>query len=401
MCETGVPEDGPVYVHLDCDGLDPSVMPVQFPVPGGLARTRCATCSPALADAGRLVGLEVTAFEYPEHLDVVLGILEPVAGERECCDHLRVRFANIANPDRLGPGSLAVKDLFDTAGVRTTYGSPIFARPRARRRRPRRSRRLEAAGYTIVGKANLHEFAWGITSENDHFGWCRTRSRPAAWPAGRAAAAEPRWPRGWSTYALGTDSGGSIRIPAACCGVVGFKPTCGARAARRLLPAGAELRPRRPDGARRRRLRADDGGAGAGLRAVDVVAGRPAGRRRLDRARRPARARARRGGRRGVLERRSSSRWPDGVYTGFSREIVEVHADLFRDHGPLRPGIATRWDRARRQRRARSQAARRRRELYRERIAALEARPARHADGPDGRAAGRASATSRCASGCS
>jgi arginase family enzyme len=76
---TGVPEDGPVYVHFDCDGLDPSVMPVQFPVPGGLAADEVRDVLATLRDHGRLVGLEVTAFEHPEHLDVVVGILEPVA----------------------------------------------------------------------------------------------------------------------------------------------------------------------------------------------------------------------------------------------------------------------------------------------------------------------------------
>jgi arginase len=75
---TGVPEDGPVYVHLDVDGLDPSVMPVQFPVPGGLQPSEVRDVLAGLVRDGRLVGLEVTAFENPEHLDVVLGILEPV-----------------------------------------------------------------------------------------------------------------------------------------------------------------------------------------------------------------------------------------------------------------------------------------------------------------------------------
>ena len=65
-------------MHLDVDGLDPSVMPVQFPVPGGLQADEVRDVLAALVDEGRLVGLEVTAFEHPEHLDVVLGILEPV-----------------------------------------------------------------------------------------------------------------------------------------------------------------------------------------------------------------------------------------------------------------------------------------------------------------------------------
>ena len=74
----GVPADGPVYVHLDLDGLDPSVMPVQFPVPGGLQATEVRDVLARLVDEGRLVGLEVTAFEHPEELDLVLEMLEPV-----------------------------------------------------------------------------------------------------------------------------------------------------------------------------------------------------------------------------------------------------------------------------------------------------------------------------------
>jgi arginase family enzyme len=74
----GVPTDGPVYVHLDVDGLDPSVMPVQFPVPGGLEVDDVRSVLESLVADGRLVGLEVTAFEHPEHLSVVLEILEPV-----------------------------------------------------------------------------------------------------------------------------------------------------------------------------------------------------------------------------------------------------------------------------------------------------------------------------------
>jgi arginase len=75
---SGVPEEGPVYVHLDVDGLDPSVMPVQFPVPGGLQADEVRSVLTGLVADGRLVGLEVTAFEHPEHLDLVLEILEPV-----------------------------------------------------------------------------------------------------------------------------------------------------------------------------------------------------------------------------------------------------------------------------------------------------------------------------------
>jgi arginase len=77
---SGVPDEGLVYVHLDLDGLDPSAMPVQFPVPGGLSADEVRDALAALVRDNRLVGLEVTAFEHPEHLELVLEILEPVTG---------------------------------------------------------------------------------------------------------------------------------------------------------------------------------------------------------------------------------------------------------------------------------------------------------------------------------
>jgi aspartyl-tRNA(Asn)/glutamyl-tRNA(Gln) amidotransferase subunit A len=121
---------------------------------------------------------------------------------------------------------LAVKDLFDTAGVRTTYGSAIFA-DHVPEVTAEAVTRLEAAGYTSVGKANLHEFAWGITSDNPHYGRVPNplaADRIAGGSSGGSAAALAA---GLADAALGTDSGGSIRIPAAFCGVTGFKPSFG------------------------------------------------------------------------------------------------------------------------------------------------------------------------------
>jgi aspartyl-tRNA(Asn)/glutamyl-tRNA(Gln) amidotransferase subunit A len=125
-----------------------------------------------------------------------------------------------------GGPRLAVKDLFDTAGVRTTYGSRIFAGhvPAASAEAVLRA---EAAGYVVTGKANLHEFAYGISSENEHHGRIPNpldATRSAGGSSGGSAAAVAA---GLADAALGTDSGGSIRIPAACCGVTGFKPTFG------------------------------------------------------------------------------------------------------------------------------------------------------------------------------
>jgi arginase len=72
---TGVPDEGPVYVHFDCDGLDPEVMPVQFPVPGGLGLEEVGDVLAALAAEGRLVGLEVTALEDPRQAATVAELL--------------------------------------------------------------------------------------------------------------------------------------------------------------------------------------------------------------------------------------------------------------------------------------------------------------------------------------
>jgi arginase len=73
--QTGVPDAGPVYVHLDCDGIDPEVMPVQFPVPGGLSLDEVRDTLARLAADGRLVGIEVTALEDPSMAETVAGLL--------------------------------------------------------------------------------------------------------------------------------------------------------------------------------------------------------------------------------------------------------------------------------------------------------------------------------------
>jgi aspartyl-tRNA(Asn)/glutamyl-tRNA(Gln) amidotransferase subunit A len=139
--------------------------------------------------------------------------------------------AFLAVPEEAPAGiPLAVKDLVDTAGLVTTYGSAIF-----RGHVPERSASsvvtLEQAGYGVVGKTNLHEFAYGITSDNPHFGAVVNPLDPARIPGGSSGGNAAALAAGLCKVALGTDSAGSIRLPAACCGIVGFKPTWG------LVPA--------------------------------------------------------------------------------------------------------------------------------------------------------------------
>jgi aspartyl-tRNA(Asn)/glutamyl-tRNA(Gln) amidotransferase subunit A len=121
---------------------------------------------------------------------------------------------------------LAVKDLFDTAGLVTTYGSVIFV-DHVPADTAEAVRRLEAAGYANVGKTNLHEFAYGTTSENPHFGTVPNPLAPDRVAGGSSGGSAAAVAAGLADVALGTDSGGSIRIPAACCGVAGFKPSYG------------------------------------------------------------------------------------------------------------------------------------------------------------------------------
>jgi aspartyl-tRNA(Asn)/glutamyl-tRNA(Gln) amidotransferase subunit A len=133
----------------------------------------------------------------------------------------------LALPDESPAGvPLAVKDLFDTAGLVTTYGSPLFAAHVPAATAPAVTA-LEAAGYGVVGKTNLHEFAYGTTSENPHFGIVPNPSAPGRVAGGSSGGNAAALALRAADVALGTDSGGSIRIPAACCGVVGFKPTYG------------------------------------------------------------------------------------------------------------------------------------------------------------------------------
>jgi aspartyl-tRNA(Asn)/glutamyl-tRNA(Gln) amidotransferase subunit A len=121
---------------------------------------------------------------------------------------------------------LIVKDLFHTAGVRTTYGSRIYA-DHVPDDTADAVAILERAGAVVIAKANLHEFAWGTTSQNPYFGFVGNPIHnghvAGGSSGGNAAALAARV----GLLGLGTDTAGSIRIPSACCDTVGFKPAHG------------------------------------------------------------------------------------------------------------------------------------------------------------------------------
>jgi Asp-tRNA(Asn)/Glu-tRNA(Gln) amidotransferase A subunit family amidase len=132
-------------------------------------------------------------------------------------------------PAREGPLSgrrLAVKDVIDTAGVRTTYGSSIYA-DHVPVRTATAVERLVAAGAQLVAKANLHEFAWGVTSQNPWYGTVRNPAEPGRTAGGSSGGNAAAIAAGLCDVGLGTDTGCSIRLPAACCGIVGLKPSWG------------------------------------------------------------------------------------------------------------------------------------------------------------------------------
>jgi aspartyl-tRNA(Asn)/glutamyl-tRNA(Gln) amidotransferase subunit A len=222
--------------------------------------------------------------------------------------------------------------LFDTAGLVTTYGSILFA-DHVPAQTAEAVRRLEAAGYANVGKTNLHEFAFGTTSENEHFGAVPNPRYPGRIAGGSSGGSAAALAAELADAALGSDSGGSIRIPAACCGIVGFKPTWGlvpVEGCFPLAPSFDHAGPMARDvatcermlevlapGFEPRRVELDEVEVGvAWTEGAD-----PLVRERVEEA-----------AARFPRRRRLELPLPEGVYPTFSREVADVHRELFAEH---------------------------------------------------------------------
>jgi aspartyl-tRNA(Asn)/glutamyl-tRNA(Gln) amidotransferase subunit A len=135
---------------------------------------------------------------------------------------------------------IALKDLFDTAGVRTTAGAKIFA-DRVPSVDAEVVRRLRGAGAVFVGKTNLHELAFGGTNQNPHYGSTRNPWDLSRIPGGSSGGSAVALATASCWGALGSDTGGSIRIPASLCGIVGLKPTYGRVSLRGVVPLSWNL----------------------------------------------------------------------------------------------------------------------------------------------------------------
>jgi aspartyl-tRNA(Asn)/glutamyl-tRNA(Gln) amidotransferase subunit A len=135
---------------------------------------------------------------------------------------------------------VGLKDLIDTAGIRTTAASALF-KDRVPAEDAEVVKRLKAAGAVLLGKQNLHEFAYGGSSLVSYFGDVRNTWNPEHISGGSSGGSATAVAAGMCYGAIGTDTAGSIREPAALCGVVGLKPTYGAVSTRGVIPLSQSL----------------------------------------------------------------------------------------------------------------------------------------------------------------
>lgn len=135
---------------------------------------------------------------------------------------------------------ISLKDLIDMQGVPTTAASRLRAEHVARRDAPVTTR-LRDAGAVLVGKTNLHEFAFGTTTEDSGWGPARNPIDPSRSPGGSSGGSAIAVRTGMSFASIGTDTGGSIRIPAAACGIVGLKPAWNEISAEGVVPLSRQL----------------------------------------------------------------------------------------------------------------------------------------------------------------
>jgi amidase len=170
-------------------------------------------------------------------VDPPVNALPTLCAERARAAAERLPVANADDPGWLAGLPIAIKDTADVAGVRTTYGSPIYA-DHVPRRSSATVAMLEARGALVLAKSNTPEFAAGANTFNEVFGKTRNPWRTTQTAGGSSGGAAAALATGQVWLAHGSDLGGSLRIPASFCGVVGLRPSPGrvAHSGDRTLP---------------------------------------------------------------------------------------------------------------------------------------------------------------------
>lgn len=177
-----------------------------------------------------------------ERLNPVLNAFITVTAE-SALEEAKTAEAEIVRGEWRGPLHgipLAVKDLAETAGVRTTAASAVLEHF-VPSEDAEVVRRLRKAGAILLGKLNLHEFAYGGSGIIGHFGAARNPWNTAYITGGSSSGSAAAVAAALCYGAIGTDTAGSIRLPAACCGIVGLKPTCGLVSTRGIIPLSWSL----------------------------------------------------------------------------------------------------------------------------------------------------------------
>ena len=149
--------------------------------------------------------------------------------------------AFISRSKELGTGErVGVKDLVDVEGMVTTAGGILLPNVPAARDAPV-VKRIREAGCVIAGKTNLHEFAYGVTNVNPHYGNALNPHDPSRVAGGSSGGSAVAVAAGMCAWAVGSDTGGSIRIPSSLCGVAGFKPDFGTIDVHGVVPLSPSL----------------------------------------------------------------------------------------------------------------------------------------------------------------
>lgn len=157
----------------------------------------------------------------------------------ERADEIDLEVSRGNDPGPLAGMPVAIKDLIDQAGAITTCGSAFYRS--AAEHSATVVRRLEAAGANIIGRTGLHEFAFGFSSENHWFGPVRNPWDTTTSPGGSSGGSAVAAAAGLAAGAIGTDTGGSVRVPAAMCGIVGLKVTHGRVPLTGVFPLASSL----------------------------------------------------------------------------------------------------------------------------------------------------------------